>query len=130
MQTRNYVLYHTNGGTSDNVASCKVARKGVITAVKWIRGLISGAGTANCNRDQLSFQSTSLFTQNDCPPHSIISQVCLGQQVTASAYAVSLLDAGLSEPVNVGDTFYIHTKADGSTATSPTSTCIVTVMES
>jgi len=129
MATRSYKLYSTTVTTADSKASLKITRRGVITAISFTHCGLAGAGVDGFYRAEVSKQSASSFTTNDTPPTVIAYSTGGAVGVNSGAYCSKDLQAGLNNPVEIGDTLYIHVLSSGTAASAGTITCTLTVNE-
>jgi|SRR5712671_5958089 len=108
--TKPYKLYWTAPGTlgaSDNVASLKITRKGVIRTIRFLLSGKAGLASNGCQQVELSKQPTGNLTTNDAPS-SVLAEATIPYGVMSGAACFSQTIPGLSIPVEVGDTLYAH----------------------
>lgn len=113
MATKQYHLFDSTATTADNKVSTKITRKGSITAICFSVSGISGAAVDGRSRWELSKQSSSAFNQNDKPSTVLCTIVGGTVGVATSGIGSNTLLAGISIPVDVGDTIYLHQECSG-----------------
>lgn len=125
MPTRTYKLYNASSvASADAIASSKVVRKGSISAILFAMSGQAGAAVTGCRQLELSKQSTRQITTNDTPP-TVLAEGCIAGSVSGGAVHNMCLIAGLSIPVDVGDTLYMHQVVAGTAfATVSDAICI------
>lgn len=129
MATKPYKLYNTTATTQDAAASLKITRRGVITSINMSIAGVAGAAVNACRQIELSKQSTRSITTNDTPP-GVLAEVAAAANISAGSYCNQQLIAGLSIPVDVGDTLYLHNLAVGTASSTVTDSVMVYVNES
>lgn len=129
MATRTYKLYSATIGAASADASLRIVRKGRITSINWVTVGTAGAGTDWRKLYELSKQNTLSATTNDTPP-TVIDYHCVNGNVSGGSFGANSLHAGMSNPVDVGDTLYLNTTASGVAPSGIWQVVVITVEES
>lgn len=106
--TKPYKFSWSAVGTANQVASLRITRPGVITAISFSLMGVSGVGsTTTTQQIEVSMLTAQSIQQNDAPP-SVLAETVIGYTVANAVSALSQVVPGLRVPVNAGDLINVH----------------------